>query len=59
MPTKKLITAKGGPLDGKQYTIPNTMTTLNPAGIKGGTYKVTGDTAKWTPDKSDTAKAEA
>lgn len=43
------ITAKGGPLHGKSYTVPDNMAQF-PA--EGGTYRVTAKQATWQPGKA-------
>lgn len=45
------ITAKGGPLDGKQFLVHETAERLDPhPGVTGGHYKVNPKTATWQPD---------
>jgi hypothetical protein len=45
------ITAKGGPLDGKEFLVHETAERLDEhPGVKGGHYKVNDKTATWQPD---------
>ena len=50
------VTAKGGPLHGKTYTVPDGMTSF-PA--KGGTYRVTAKQATWQPKDDDAEYGDA
>ncbi|MGO3844449.1 hypothetical protein [Agrococcus casei] len=51
MPRK--ITAKGGPLHGKKFTVPENMTSFDPpVGYVAGTYRVTERQAIWEPARS-------
>ena len=55
----KHITCKGGPLDGKHYTVPEHATQLTGMVTEGGKYRVKGKTATWTPDKDTQTSPEA
>lgn len=46
----KNITAKGGPLDGKTFTVPDGMKTFTHHAAPGGHYKVNTKTASWQDD---------
>lgn len=48
------ITAKGGPLHGKSFTVPDGTTSF-PA--EGGVYRVTAKQATWDPAGGDTVDA--
>ncbi|SJM55007.1 hypothetical protein [Agrococcus casei] len=51
MPRK--ITAKGGPLHGKKFTVPENMTSFEPpVGYVAGKYRVTEKQAVWEPERS-------
>lgn len=52
----KKITAKGGPLDGKTYLVPENLTRIDvPADQGAGHYKINEKTATWKADHPDTA----
>ena len=46
------ITAKGGPLNGKTFTVHDTADTFTHHAAPGGHYKITEKQATWTPDKA-------
>ena len=57
----KRITAKGGPLDGRTFDVPDTATELDHhvTADARGAYKVNAKTATWQPDgKVDTKPAK-
>lgn len=50
----KKITAKGGPLNGKTYLVPENLTRIDvPAEQGAGHYKVNGKSATWKADQPD------
>lgn len=50
------ITAKGGPIDGKSFTVPEGMKTFTHHAAPGGHYKVNTKTATWQQDDDLLAK---
>lgn len=50
------ITAKGGPLDGKEFLVHETAERLDEhPSVTGGHYKVNDKSATWQPDSKATA----
>lgn len=57
MPRK--ITAKGGPLHGKSYTVPDNVSSFAPPpGSPAGSYRVTEKQAIWEPKPAPAPDAD-